>query len=112
MDIQNAIYGDADGNSINALIDGTQMSVPVKTGNRHYDAIIEQGIDVAPYAAPPPKTDAEVDEEMDARMDDPFILSLIDALAPKLTGPTDVETIRTDMKEHARKPGRVPRNRE
>ena len=45
MTITNAQYNlDLDGNnvSINATIDGVQMSVPLCEGNRHYDEIMRQ----------------------------------------------------------------------
>jgi len=40
--------------SINALVDGVQMSIPADAGNRHYAAILEQGIEIAPYVEPAP----------------------------------------------------------
>jgi len=45
MTITNAQYNlDLDGNnvSINATIDGVEMSVPLSEGNRHYDEIMRQ----------------------------------------------------------------------
>jgi len=45
MTITNAQYNlDLDGNnvSINATIDGVEMSVPLSEGNRHYDEITRQ----------------------------------------------------------------------
>lgn len=40
--------------SITATVDGIEMSIPVVGGNRHYDALIEQGIEIAPYVEPIP----------------------------------------------------------
>lgn len=42
--------------SITALVDGVQMSIPADAGNRHYAAMIEQGITPAEY---PTATEAE-----------------------------------------------------
>jgi len=45
MTITNAQYNlDLDGNnvSINATINGVEMSVPLSEGNRHYDEIMRQ----------------------------------------------------------------------
>ena len=44
MTITNAQYNQFDGNnvSINATIDGVEMSVPLVEGNRHYDEIMRQ----------------------------------------------------------------------
>jgi len=44
MTITNAQYNQLDGNniSIQAAIDGVQMSVPLCEGNRHYDEIMRQ----------------------------------------------------------------------
>lgn len=50
MNITNAKYT-ATG-SITALVDGVQMSIPADAGNRHYAAILEQGITPAPYPVP------------------------------------------------------------
>ena len=33
---------DGDNDTIRATIDGTEMNVPVATGNRHYDEIMRQ----------------------------------------------------------------------
>jgi len=44
MDITSAqYYNDLEGNQagVNATIDGTEMSVPLDTANRHYVAILE-----------------------------------------------------------------------
>jgi hypothetical protein len=43
--------------SINALVDGIQMSIPADNGNRHYRELIEQGIEIAPYVEPAPTAD-------------------------------------------------------
>ena len=40
--------------SITALVDGVQMSIPADAGNRHYAAMLEQGITPAPYVEPAP----------------------------------------------------------
>lgn len=48
MNIQNAQYqNDEDGNQLNiqATIDGTEMSVPLDTANRHYEEILKQVAD-------------------------------------------------------------------
>ena len=44
MNITNAQYNQLDGTniSINATIDGKEMSVPLSEGNRHYDEIMRQ----------------------------------------------------------------------
>ena len=44
MNITNAQYNQLDGTniSINATIDGVEMSVPLCEGNRHYDEIMRQ----------------------------------------------------------------------
>lgn len=47
---------------IKATIDGQEWSVPMISGNRHYDAIIEQGIEIAPYVEPT-KTAEEIRTE-------------------------------------------------
>ena len=38
--------------SISAIIDGQECYVPLTPGNRHYNAIIAQGIEIAPYVEP------------------------------------------------------------
>jgi hypothetical protein len=38
---------------INALIDGVEMSIPADAGNRHYAALLGQGIQIVPYVEPP-----------------------------------------------------------
>ena len=46
MTITNAqyvlIYGTTVNGSITATIDGVEMSVPMRVGNRHYDEIVKQ----------------------------------------------------------------------
>ena len=51
--------------SITAIIDGVEMSIPADAGNRHYAAILEQGIQIAAYVAPP-ITAEQVRAERDA----------------------------------------------
>jgi len=51
--------------SINALIDGVEMSIPADAGNRHYAALLGQGIEIAPYVEPP-ITAEQVRAERDA----------------------------------------------
>jgi hypothetical protein len=58
MKITNAKYTQS--GSINATIDDVEMSIPVAPGNRHYDAIIAQGIEIEPYVEPlPTKSEQE-----------------------------------------------------
>lgn len=40
--------------SITALVDGVQMSIPADAGNRHYTAMLEQGIKPEEYVEPAP----------------------------------------------------------
>jgi hypothetical protein len=44
MDIENAKYYSSNGQnvSVNATIDGTEMSVPLDAANRHYEEIMRQ----------------------------------------------------------------------
>ena len=63
MEILNARYT-AFG-SITALVDGVEMSIPADAGNRHYAALLEQGIEIAPYVEPP-ITAEQVRAERDA----------------------------------------------
>ena len=63
MEILNARYT-ASG-SITALIDGVEMSVPADAGNRHYAAMLEQGITPTAYVEPP-ITAGQVRAERDA----------------------------------------------
>lgn len=37
---------------ITALVDGVQVTIPADAGNRHYAAMLEQGITPAPHPAP------------------------------------------------------------
>jgi hypothetical protein len=55
MEILNARYT-AFG-SITALVDGVQMFIPTDAGNRHYAAMLEQGITPAAYVEPAPTAD-------------------------------------------------------
>lgn len=57
MQITNAKFTSTGG--ISATIDDVEMVIPAVGGNRHYAAIIEQGIEIAPYVEPAP-TAAEV----------------------------------------------------
>jgi hypothetical protein len=50
---------------INALIDGVEMSIPADAGNRHYAALLEQGITPTAYVEPP-ITAEQVRAERDA----------------------------------------------
>jgi hypothetical protein len=54
MNITSAKYVNYMGQPSNilAVIDGQEWSVPLSPGNRHYDAIIEQGIEIEPYVEP------------------------------------------------------------
>jgi len=63
MNITNAQFT-AEG-SITALVDGVQMSIPAEAGNRHYAAMLEQGITIAAYVEPAPTAD-QVRAERDA----------------------------------------------
>ena len=54
MTITNAIYMDADNNSISADFDGQVMNIPVNLDNSDYAEIVEQGIEIAPYVEPEP----------------------------------------------------------
>jgi len=38
---------------ISAAVDGMQMIIPADPGNRHYVAILDQGVEIAPYAPEP-----------------------------------------------------------
>lgn len=51
--------------SITALVDGVQMSIPADAGNRHYAAMLEQGITPSEYVEPAP-TAAQVRVERDS----------------------------------------------
>jgi hypothetical protein len=50
MEITNAKYTQS--GSISATVDGIEMTIPIAPGNRHYNALIEQGIEIAPYVEP------------------------------------------------------------
>lgn len=45
--------------SITALVNGVQMSIPADAGNRHYAAMLEQGIMPAEYFEPAPTLDQQ-----------------------------------------------------
>jgi len=45
--------------SISATIDGQEWSIPMIPGNRFYDAIIAQGIEIEPYVEPSPTKDEQ-----------------------------------------------------
>ena len=53
--------------SITALVDGVQMSIPADAGNRHYAAMLEQGITPAAYVEPAPTAD-QVRAERDSKL--------------------------------------------
>ena len=107
MLIENAQYTNPERTCGRATINGKKR-FGITSASRHWDDFI--AANPADYVAPPPKTDDEVDAEAEAFMNSPFMLSFLEAIAPKLTGPTDVTTLIADMKANARKPGRVPRN--
>lgn len=65
MNITNAQFT-AEG-SITALVDGVQMSIPADAGNRHYAAMLEQGITPATYVEPAPTAD-QVRAERDIKL--------------------------------------------
>jgi len=50
MKITNAKYTSS--GSITATVDNIEMSIPAVGGNRHYNALIEQGIEISPYVEP------------------------------------------------------------
>jgi len=58
MNITNAQFTAA--GSITALVDGVPMTIPADAGNRHYAAMLEQGITPAAYVAPPPPVPSEM----------------------------------------------------
>lgn len=75
MKITDAQYTE-DGN-ITALVDGVQMNIPNDPGNRHYAAMLEQGIEPEAYVEPVPTI-----EELRTRASLPkgdFILAALDA---------------------------------
>ena len=53
--------------SITALVDGVQMAIPADAGNRHYAAMLEQGITPAEYVEPAPTAD-QVRAERDSKL--------------------------------------------
>lgn len=57
--------------SITALVDGVEMSIPADAANRHYAELLNQGIQIAAYVAPPITAEqvrAAIDAERDRRM--------------------------------------------
>lgn len=54
MNIIDARWLDAEHTTIQATIDGLPVSIPAVTGNRHYDAIIDSGVQVAEFIQPLP----------------------------------------------------------
>lgn len=54
MTIENAHYTDPEHTQISAEIDGTTLSIPVDPTNRHYTLLLEEGVEIADYTAPPP----------------------------------------------------------
>lgn len=67
MNITNARYSDALQQSIIALVDGVEMTIPVSPGNRHYAEIVGKGITPAPWEPPAP-TEADVIAERQRRL--------------------------------------------
>lgn len=57
MSITNAFYLTADQTHIQADVDGVTLSIPVSPSNRHYNDLINTGVEVGPYVAPPPSAD-------------------------------------------------------
>ena len=73
MNITNAQFTTT--GSITALVDGVQMSIPADAGNRHYAAMVEQGITPTEYVEPAP-TEEQVRVERDrilATVVDPLV---------------------------------------
>ena len=52
MQITNARFNEYE--SIQATVDGVELSIPVDEANRHYAEIVRQGITPAAYVAPDP----------------------------------------------------------
>ena len=52
MQITNARFNEYE--SIQATVDGVELSIPVDEANRHYAEIVRQGITPATYVAPDP----------------------------------------------------------
>jgi len=50
VDITDARYTSL--GSITAMVDGIETTIPAVGGNRHYDALIKQGVIIAPYVEP------------------------------------------------------------
>ena len=63
--LENIKYANAEHTVISATENGSQLSIPVAVGNRHYDDIIEQGMAIADYVPPAP-TWAGIRGERDA----------------------------------------------
>ena len=63
--LENIKYANAEHTVISATENGSQLSIPVAVGNRHYDNIIEQGMAIADYVPPAP-TWAGIRGERDA----------------------------------------------
>ena len=73
MIITNAKYIDPNNQTISVEFNGQRMSVPVDPDNRHYAEIVEQEIEIAPYAEPEPTwydLIAATDKEMPRYMED------------------------------------------
>lgn len=79
MSIENAIYTDPEHSTINVDFDGKSMSVPVNLDNRHYAEIVEQGIVIADYVAPPVDDPADIAEQ--EMINNPFTRALIKRMA-------------------------------
>jgi hypothetical protein len=63
--MENLRYGDEDNTSILAEVNGATISIPVYSGNRHYDEIVEQGLAIAAYT-PPAITWADIRSKRDS----------------------------------------------
>jgi hypothetical protein len=57
-------YANAGHTVVSATENGSQLSIPVAVGNRHYDEIVAQGLAIADYV-PPALTWADVRSERD-----------------------------------------------
>jgi len=62
--LENIKYANAEHTVISATENGSQLSIPIAVGNRHYDEIVEQGLAIAAYT-PPAITWADVRSERD-----------------------------------------------
>lgn len=60
--ITNAKYTDADNKGVTANFDGVAMNVPCEVGNRHWDAILSEGITPDAYVAPVATIQQQIDE--------------------------------------------------